>query len=507
MQKLIEISAETLNRMSNKNQIIIWGAGGTLDDIINSFPEYEFEKKISCIVDSDSRKWNTSREYRGTCIKIYRPEILMDAPGNLKLIIASIHYPAILKQLDAMGLQMECYRFPKLKYDFQMEIKQKMKSESICTDLIVFKSSSDYSDNARVLFDYMIKQNLNKKYRLIWAVTDVNNYLWMKDIENVDVYCASLIMINAGNSIVSETEKYFKYLYTAKIFFVSHSLEWLRDRRAGQIVFNLWHGNGYKKSKIGKNHKDSFEYTCVTGPLYKIYQSRFFCCDEKKAIVTGHPKTDLFFTCDIKTIRAKLALNGYKKLLVWMPTFRRSTVSTLNEETIICETGIPIVRTFSALSELNRELQKRNLLLVVKLHQYQNTDDYTHETYTNIRIWDNGYIMEKDIQPNELLACADALITDYSSTAIDYLSVDRTIGFAIDDMEEYTKGRQFLFNPIEDYMPGYILTDMDTLLQFILDIDEGADQSIEKRRRLLPQMMAYQDGNSCKRILEFLKLI
>ena len=117
MQKLIEISAETLNRMSNKNQIIIWGAGGTLDDIINSFPEYEFEKKISCIVDSDSRKWNTSREYRGTCLKIYRPEILMDAPGNLKLIIASIHYPAILKQLDAMGLQMECWSWSVI--DFQ----------------------------------------------------------------------------------------------------------------------------------------------------------------------------------------------------------------------------------------------------------------------------------------------------------------------------------------------------------------------------------------------------
>ena len=58
-----------------------------------------------------------------------------------------------------------------------------------------------------------------------------------------------------------EAEKYYRYKYTAKYFFVSHTLNWLQDRKPGQVVFNLWHGCGYKKSKVGKSHRNSFEYT------------------------------------------------------------------------------------------------------------------------------------------------------------------------------------------------------------------------------------------------------
>ena len=73
-------------------------------------------------------------------------------------------------------------------------------------------------------------------------------------------------------------------------------------------LLQLWHGCGYKKSKVGKSHRNSFEYTCVTGPLYKKYQTRFFDCAEEKAVVTGHPKTDLFFTADTKALKQALHL-------------------------------------------------------------------------------------------------------------------------------------------------------------------------------------------------------
>ena len=76
-----------------------------------------------------------------------------------------------------------------------------------------------------------------------------------------------------------------------------------------------------------------------------------------------------------------------------------------------------------------------------------------------------------------------------------------------DDYEEYIKGRTFIVEPLEDYLPGYIIKNMDELTEFILDVDNANDKMEERRKNLLPQMMAYRDGKSCKRILEFLRLV
>ena len=57
-----------------------------------------------------------------------------------------------------------------------LDIKRRMRQEEVAEDLIVFRSSLDYSDNARVLFDYMMAQGLNRKYRIVWAVADIENF-------------------------------------------------------------------------------------------------------------------------------------------------------------------------------------------------------------------------------------------------------------------------------------------------------------------------------------------
>ena len=501
MLQLLECSAEGLGKLTEKKQIAVWGAGGTLKDILYRFKEYEFQKKIKFIVDSNPKKWGTCVTYENVSIPVMKTEKIAElADENTIILIASIFWDDIKKRLEEMGIRGKCYVFPQVRYEYMLDIKHKMREKTVEDDLIIFRSSLDYSDNARVLFDYMIKLGLNKKYRIAWAVADIENFRWLNRYENVEVYSVSL-------DSVEDTEKYYKYKYTAKYFFVSHTLNWLQDRKPEQVVFNLWHGCGYKKSKVGKSHRNSFEYTCVTGPLYKKYQTRFFDCAEEKAVVTGHPKTDLFFTADTKALKQTLYLEGYAKLVVWMPTFRNSILERLDECTIACETGFPIVRSFRQLEELNEELEKRNILMIVKLHQYQKNSVYTHRKFSNIQVWDSTVLVEKDIQVNEFLACADALISDYSSTAVDFLSVDRMMGFAIDDYEEYIKGRLFLFDPLEDYLPGYILREYHELVEFIEDVANQNDKSYAKRQQLMPQMMKYRDGESSRRILEYLRII
>lgn len=499
--ELKECTAEGLCRLAEEYKLVIWGAGGTLDDMLNNFREYHFEKRITYIVDSNPKKWNTYKVHEGVKIPIGRTsDLLQLVDEHTLIIVASIFHKEICETLEDMGICKNCYKYPKLRYEFVLDVRNGMYDLPVEDNLIVFRSSLDYSDNARVLFDYMIKNGLNKKYKIVWMVANLEGFVWLSKYENVDV-CACTV---SNFETREEAIRYYRYKYSAKYFFVSHSLSWLHDRKENQIVFNLWHGNGYKRSKVGKSHRDSFEYTCVTGPLYSKYQTEFFDCDESKAVITGHPKTDLFFTSDIKRIKNIFGLEGYRKVIVWMPTFRNSTVKCLDECTIKCETGIPVLRTFEQLDSLNEVLQEQNIILIIKLHQYQETSAYTHQMYSNIKIWDSTVLVDEDIQPNEFLACADALLSDYSSTAVDFLSTDRMMGFAIDDYEEYTKGRLFLFEPLEDYLPGYIIKEYEELVAFISDLASDIDLSRDKRQKLMPQMMKYRDGKSCQRILEFL---
>ena len=51
---------------------------------------------------------------------------------------------------------------------------------------------------------------------------------------------------------------------------------------------------------------------------------------------------------------------------------------------------------------------------------------------SNIVILSNEQLYHMDIQTNEILMHADALISDYSSVAVDYLLLDRPIAFTLD---------------------------------------------------------------------------
>ena len=118
----------------------------------------------------------------------------------------------------------------------------------------------------------------------------------------------------------------------------------------------------------------------------------------------------------------------------------------------------------------------------------------------------NDLLVEKDIQINQLLGWADGLISDYSSAAIDYLLLDRPIGFTLEDVEEYGESRGFVFDPIRDWIPGAELFSFADFCSFVREIGRGMDSAREKRQRLKKVMHAYGDDQSCRRILQALRI-
>lgn len=503
--KLLYCTAQSLHHILKGKRMVCFGAGDRPVKLCDTYSEYRFEEKIDYFFDNGKAKW-------GKKLKVGKREIPILPPVELEnlsldnhiIVITSDYYDEIFRQIRTLKLKdgnVACYVYPFVRYNYVARMEKVFRTLPL-KEVLVFQSDTDYTDNAKVLFEYLLKHKYNQKYKLVWAVRDVDKYKFLEQYDNVKVFS----YLWNTSACFKETLTYYYYLSVAKMFLVTHNFFWLRNRRPGQKIINLWHGCGYKRSKSGRKNVNDFDYTMVTGPIYRDVQADYFGCDRKKVVVTGLPKDDLLFRRSGKDIAGLLHIKRCGKYVVWMPTFRNSDRPGLNEHTIACETGLPIVYTEQELEELNRLLADRDMMLIIKLHQYQRESVITKSRYSNIVIVNSEYMEKAGIHIYTVLADSDALITDYSSTAVDYMLCDKPMAFALDDYEEFHKGRNFLFDDIKEYLPGSHLYTFDDLKRFLLEIADGLDSTAEFRRRLMPQFHAWQDANSCKRVVDFLKL-
>ena len=114
---------------------------------------------------------------------------------------------------------------------------------------------------------------------------------------------------------------------------------------------------------------------------------------------------------------------------------------------------------------------------------------------------DNQVLRKEDVNLYELLAKTDALLTDYSSVAIDYLLLDRPMGFILTDFDEYEKARSWCYDNVKDYMPGHHIYKKEDLNQFISDVAEGKDPYRDARAKVRPELQT-ESESYCKDILD-----
>jgi CDP-glycerol glycerophosphotransferase (TagB/SpsB family) len=116
----------------------------------------------------------------------------------------------------------------------------------------------------------------------------------------------------------------------------------------------------------------------------------------------------------------------------------------------------------------------------------------------------NELLRKGGINLYQLIAETDALITDYSSVAFDYLLLDRPIGYTLDDFDEYTPGF-VVENPL-DYMPGKKIWSTEDFLEFMSDMANGNDIFADQREKLRNYIHTYQDNRNSARLLDILDL-
>lgn len=344
---------------------------------------------------------------------------------------------------------------------------------------VMLYSMPDYADNARAIFEYMSSKEEYRKFHYVWVVKDLNgkrNTSYVKFVKH----------------------KSFQSLYyflRAKYIFRTHSLFGNLFNPKKQRAVYTGHGMPIKDVTIkGIKHNSLYTDTISTSPMYKKIISECLNSDESLCHITGLPRNDYLFSGE--SILDCFDLSKYDKIIIWMPTFRKSRYKHCEGK--VTELGIPLLKSHE-LNLINDKLRENDICLLIKPHPW--AEDKLNLEYSNIK-----KITDKDFPETytlyNLLGQCDALLTDYSGVYVDFMILDRPIGFVIEDIEEYKRDRGFLFEPISEYQPGNKINCIDEFVDFIDDVATGKDMYKEERNRINKIFNLFCDNQSSKRVVE-----
>ena len=362
---------------------------------------------------------------------------------------------------------------------------------------IAFISDIDYSDNCRVLFEYMIQKDYWKEYEFIWIVRDRKKY------KNKHLPSTRFVGRNAFFTPFEGIRAHY-FVWTSQIVFFSHSVKWAPKKNPLQCYINLWHGCGYKDTKGGRN-EIQFDWLLVPSDLFRNTKAKFFGCEMEKILPVGYPRYDLMLKKENQKqqfFAEEKIVHKAEKMILWMPTFRKTDQIKIEDDTIKGETGLPIYYSMESLNHLDQFCAEKKILLFIKKHPFQAEYQMKEKAYQNLCFLDDDWLEKRNLQLFEMMAEADAMISDYSSASVDYLLLNRPIAYTLDDYEEYKKSRGFVFADPLAYMPGDHLYTEDDFCRFLTELAAGQDSFANQRKEICRQFHNETEYGFCERILD-----
>lgn len=346
---------------------------------------------------------------------------------------------------------------------------------------IVFMTfDRDYTCNPKYIAEEILRQNLDM------------DLVWITARETVDSthFPQKIRLVNYGSA------EMFEEMATAKVWIdnaltgVWHNM----PKKKNQIYLNTWHGSLGIKKLSGNSHwlrtaarcNKATDY-CITNSTFEenVFRTTFWA--DTPVLRLGHARNDILINPDQTAAARKKVLEYYglsedTKIAMYAPTFR--------------DNGNTQVYNIS-FQTLKQSLAKKfggNWVIFERAHFKNRASQVPH--------------MEKDVinvssypDMQELMAAADAGVTDYSSWAYDYILTGKPVFIYAPDLSAYAGGRGFYY-PIET-TPFAIAETNEQLAQCIEQFD--ADQYEKDVKAFLTDKGCYEKGNAAAEIVSFLK--
>ncbi|MCB7093022.1 CDP-glycerol glycerophosphotransferase family protein [Enterocloster bolteae] len=346
---------------------------------------------------------------------------------------------------------------------------------------ILLYTNMGFRDNIKAIYDYLIENEYNSTYKILISSNE-------KITERLPL---NVHYINTLNGVID-------YLRAGHVFYAFGRIPIYPSKN--QYVVQMWHGTPFKapdKRQLQTVSRKSY-YTSmlISSDYFKEVVKRAQGVKDENIVICGQPRTDIMF----RQFEKYPELSGYKKVVIWMPTFRKSkTLGYADIKEI--ESFTPIFHTSDYIN-LNEWLKKSNILLIIKLHPMEDISDFESMNLSNLFLLSHSEFISKKWNLYKLIAQCDAMITDYSSVFYDFMLLDRPIAFTVDDIEGYKEGRGFAVENPDYLTAGYKIKNKLQFYGFLKDLLNNMDLYADVRRKVNMIVNTYNDGQQCKRTLK-----
>lgn len=343
-------------------------------------------------------------------------------------------------------------------------------------DKMIFTSfnGKQYSDNPRAICEYIHK--LLPQYELVWYIVDE---------VSVDII-PSYIRVVKGRWLT-----FLRELATSKVYVTNTQISSKIFKRKGQLFIQTWHANcGFKKGLLQVDPKfdikdDQYTDLCLSGSSFSSWIYRDAFGYHGRILEGGTPRNDKLLSANnslVNDIKKKIGLNENTKVLLYAPTFRDSFM----------EKG-HIENTKVDLPSILLELEKNDEKWICIIRKHVNS--------VGIKYHNNDNIIDLSNYPDmaDLLLISDFLITDYSSSACDFVLTGKPVILAAFDEKQYSTEDRQLYCPLKK--TGFCVVHNQGELNKI--VNNYQDINFEKfRDQVIAHFGINETGSATKNVCE-----
>jgi len=336
-------------------------------------------------------------------------------------------------------------------------------------------SGRSFGDSTRVLYDNIVKDPFFKGYKLIWA---------FEDPEKFSKYGLNMVKLNSFS--------YFTTALRSKFWITNTSMErGLSFKPKKTILLNTWHGVPLKVIGNGYKNRNDYDFSdvdfmCYSGDYEEKIYTKGFNVKPENLVMCGLPRNDILYQADeslIKEFKEKYHIPDGKTVILYAPTFR-----DVGTNSVDAALKIPI--------DFKKWERRLGDSYIVLCRMHYHTTELLGVEY-------NDFVIDCTAVENisDLYIISDILISDYSSSMIDYSILERPIISYAYDKEEYAEKEGF-FVPLDEAIPDMVYEDEDQMLDHIVNMD--VNEEIKKSRTVKNKYIQAK-GNATIECIKYLK--